>query len=95
HDAAESYPQPRCHPETRKKLLDELWTWCGDSSTSNYVSDDSSHHFRDCSVDSPIVWLHGPAGAGKSAVMKSLSERLETAHQLGGTFFFKRGHPTR
>ncbi|KAJ6559785.1 hypothetical protein B0H19DRAFT_992774, partial [Mycena capillaripes] len=22
HDSAERYPQPRCHPETRTKLLD-------------------------------------------------------------------------
>ncbi|KAJ7637486.1 hypothetical protein B0H17DRAFT_496110 [Mycena rosella] len=78
HDSAESYPQPRCHPETRKDLLEQLWTWCTDSS-----------------VESPILWLHGPAGAGKSAVMVTLSNRLQDAQQLGGTFFFKRGHPTR
>ena len=89
HDSAESYPQPRCHPETRKTLLDKLWTWCpADGSLSNYFSDDSS-------ADPRILWLHGPAGAGKSAVMITLSERLQNAQQLGGTFFFKRGHPTR
>jgi hypothetical protein len=78
HDAAESYPQPRCHPETRGELFDKLWRWCSDPGEKP-----------------PILWLHGPAGAGKSAVMMNLSERLENAQQLGGTFFFKRGHPTR
>ncbi|KAJ7252282.1 hypothetical protein C8J57DRAFT_1077537 [Mycena rebaudengoi] len=27
HDSAERYPPPRCHPETRTKMLDDLWTW--------------------------------------------------------------------
>ncbi|KAJ7181553.1 hypothetical protein C8R43DRAFT_1116920 [Mycena crocata] len=43
----------------------------------------------------PMRWLHGPAGAGKSAVMQSLCQRLQGAGHLGGSFFFKRGHPTR
>ncbi|KAJ6555332.1 hypothetical protein DFH09DRAFT_923966, partial [Mycena vulgaris] len=44
---------------------------------------------------SSIRWLRGPAGAGKSAIMQSLCQRLEDARRLGGSFFFKRGHPTR
>ncbi|KAJ7812429.1 hypothetical protein B0H13DRAFT_2471148 [Mycena leptocephala] len=27
HDSADSYPQPRCHPETRSEMLDKLWNW--------------------------------------------------------------------
>ncbi|KAJ7721873.1 hypothetical protein B0H16DRAFT_1738008 [Mycena metata] len=40
-------------------------------------------------------WLHGPAGAGKSAIMQTLSRRLQGVGRLGGAFFFKRHHPTR
>ncbi|KAJ7700455.1 hypothetical protein B0H17DRAFT_977118, partial [Mycena rosella] len=42
-----------------------------------------------------VLWLHGPAGAGKSAIMWSLCERLQGAERLGAAFFFKRGHSTR
>lgn len=43
-----------------------------------------------------IRWLHGPAGAGKSAIMQSLCRRLlHDTDRLGASFFFKRGHPTR
>ncbi|KAF8143238.1 hypothetical protein K438DRAFT_1911104 [Mycena galopus ATCC 62051] len=42
-----------------------------------------------------IQWLHGPAGAGKSAVMQTLCQRLQNAGALGGSFFFQRGHATR
>ncbi|KAJ7622893.1 hypothetical protein DFH06DRAFT_1142915 [Mycena polygramma] len=78
YDSAESFPQPRCHPETRTEMLDGSWKWA----TNTHLP-------------VPVPWLYGPAGAGKSAVMQTLSQRLENAGRLGGTFFFKRGHPTR
>ncbi|KAJ7827653.1 hypothetical protein B0H14DRAFT_1228225 [Mycena olivaceomarginata] len=78
YDSADSFPQPKCHPETRTKLLDDLYRWA----TQNYPAQ-------------PLCWLHGPAGAGKSAVMQTLCEKLRSANRLGGTFFFKRGHATR
>jgi hypothetical protein len=78
YDSAESYPQPRCHPETRTELLDEVARWA--------TAPESEHAVR---------WLHGPAGAGKSAVMQTLCQRLQDTGRLGGCFFFKRGHPTR
>ncbi|KAJ6570489.1 hypothetical protein DFH09DRAFT_1464208, partial [Mycena vulgaris] len=78
YDSAESFPQPRCHPETRTEMLDDLYNWA--------IAENSS-----CS----IRWLRGPAGAGKSTVMQSLCERLQEAGRLGGSLFFKRGHPTR
>ncbi|KAF8182112.1 hypothetical protein K438DRAFT_1840332 [Mycena galopus ATCC 62051] len=77
HDSADG-PQPRCHPETRREMLDGLYNWA--------TSDGASQ---------PIHWLHGPAGAGKSAIMWTLCQRLQEAGRLGGAFFFKRGHPTR
>ncbi|KAF7334875.1 putative nwd2 protein [Mycena sanguinolenta] len=42
-----------------------------------------------------ILWLYGPAGAGKSAIMQTLASQLRDAGRLGGSFFFKRGHATR
>ncbi|KAJ7093800.1 hypothetical protein C8R44DRAFT_395634 [Mycena epipterygia] len=78
YDSADSFPQPRCHPETRTEMLDDLYEWV--------IADDSPHSIR---------WMHGPAGAGKSAIMQTLSQRLQDAGRLGGTFFFKRGHATR
>ncbi|KAJ7937047.1 hypothetical protein B0H13DRAFT_2424247 [Mycena leptocephala] len=78
YDSADSFPQPRCHPETRMTMLEDIYKWA--------VQDNSSL---------PIRWLHGPAGAGKSAIMQSLCQRLQNARRLGGAFFFKRHHRTR
>ncbi|KAJ7194427.1 hypothetical protein GGX14DRAFT_313888, partial [Mycena pura] len=80
YDSAESFPQPKCHPETRTRILDDLYTWA--------IGTGSSH---------AIFWLYGPAqaGAGKSAIMQSLCQRLQDGHHLGGSFFFKRGDTIR
>ncbi|KAF7328445.1 putative nwd2 protein [Mycena sanguinolenta] len=78
HNSAESYPQPRCHPETRIEMLEDLRDWA-----------------LDTDPETTVLWLYGPAGAGKSAIMQTLASQLKNAGVLGGTFFFKRGHATR
>ncbi|KAJ7461941.1 hypothetical protein FB451DRAFT_1139982 [Mycena latifolia] len=78
YDSAASFPQPRCHPETRTKILDSLYSW---------MTEENAGY--------SIYWLRGPAGAGKSAIMQTLCQRLHDANRLGGSFFFKRGHITR
>jgi hypothetical protein len=51
---------------------------------------DREHH-----RDSRILWLNGPAGAGKSAVAQSLCMQLEVEGYLGASFIFKRGNVSR
>jgi hypothetical protein len=105
HNPADSYDQPRCHPETRVEMQDKLWNWCingkwpGEEpqtgSDLELSSGDSGAGSTDSSAEPTILWVHGPAGAGKSSIMQTLSQRSENAGRLGATFFFKRGHPTR
>ncbi|KAF7368068.1 NACHT domain-containing protein [Mycena sanguinolenta] len=77
-DSVESYAQPKCHPDTRTKILQDLREWA--------LKTDAKTN---------IFWLHGPAGAGKSAIMHTLASQLQDAGRLGACFFFKRGDPTR
>jgi hypothetical protein len=42
-----------------------------------------------------ILWLHGPAGAGKSAIAQSVAEKCAEKCQLAASFFFFRGDPSR
>ncbi|KAJ7620176.1 hypothetical protein FB45DRAFT_1062543 [Roridomyces roridus] len=84
HDSTESLDQPKCHPDTRLAMLEDLWRWS--SKIQNGTEADARKS---------VLWLHGPAGAGKSALMRTLALRLREAELLGGDFFFKRGHPTR
>ncbi len=37
-----------------------------------------------------LMWIYGPAGAGKSAIMQTIAELCQEAGILGGSFFFFR-----
>ena len=43
----------------------------------------------------PIIWLHGPAGAGKSAILRTIAEMLYNRQLLLASFFFFRTAPGR
>ncbi|KAJ7805603.1 hypothetical protein B0H14DRAFT_2526686, partial [Mycena olivaceomarginata] len=49
----------------------------------------------DTSTESIILWLHGCAGAGKSAIAQMFAKSLQTEGRLGALFFFQRGHSKR
>ena len=38
----------------------------------------------------PVLWLHGPAGAGKSAIAQTVAEACAGHNQLAASFFFAR-----
>ncbi|KAF7336334.1 putative nwd2 protein [Mycena venus] len=107
HNSADRYPQPRCHPDTRTKLLDHLWDWTrGIERPRDFMFEDYDdwswrrhnnwyHDGQDSCRMNDLLWLHGPAGAGKSAIAQSLCQRLETEDCVAASFFFKRGHASR
>ncbi|TEB21101.1 hypothetical protein FA13DRAFT_1742454 [Coprinellus micaceus] len=68
HNSAERCDAPKCHPKTRTAVQDDIFSW---------VLDEDKR-------DNPkrILWLTGPAGAGKTAIMGT-----ETG-DLAATFFF-------
>ncbi|KAJ6527325.1 hypothetical protein DFH09DRAFT_1094824 [Mycena vulgaris] len=49
----------------------------------------------DTSPESTIMWLHGCAGAGKSAIAQMFAGNIQREGRLGASFFFKRGHTKR
>ncbi|KAJ2928735.1 hypothetical protein H1R20_g8423, partial [Candolleomyces eurysporus] len=75
HDSRERCDAPKCHPDTRVAVQDDLYSWIVDG---------------DEEPDRPkkIKWVTGPAGTGKTAVMGSLSERCKSGGVLAATFFF-------
>ncbi|KAJ7660285.1 hypothetical protein DFH06DRAFT_1326417 [Mycena polygramma] len=42
-----------------------------------------------------LLWLHGCAGMGKSAIAQTFAANCEAEGILGASFFFKRDHPER
>ncbi|KAJ7254584.1 hypothetical protein C8J57DRAFT_1076080 [Mycena rebaudengoi] len=60
--------------------------------TRNNILDQLLAWCADESRGSMFLWLHGSAGAGKSAVAQAFAGQCHQDGRLGGSFFFKRGH---
>ncbi|KAJ7663210.1 hypothetical protein DFH06DRAFT_345805 [Mycena polygramma] len=69
-------------------MQEKLLKWCLDS----WPRERGERLYE---TEQTVLWVHGPAGAGKSAIMHTLAERLMAQGRLGGAFFFKREHATR
>jgi len=70
---------PRCHENTRVSVLEKVGDWV------NLVID----------VTAFIMWLYGAAGAGKSAIARTMAEIFHSRQQLLATFFFSRQDSSR
>ena len=63
---------PRCHENTRVSVLEKVGDWV------NLIIDFATF----------VMWLYGAAGAGKSAIARTMAEILHSRQQLLATFFF-------
>ncbi|KAJ2936418.1 hypothetical protein H1R20_g679, partial [Candolleomyces eurysporus] len=84
HDSDERYPPPMCHPGTREIVIVRIKDWYGFQTMP----------------DKPIMWVHAPAGYGKTAIAGTISKLLEEMEgldfsPLGATFHFWRTSPER
>ncbi|KAF5342291.1 hypothetical protein D9611_002114 [Ephemerocybe angulata] len=83
HDSKERCDAPKCMPETRVAVQDEILSWI----TDGHKDTDPKR----------ILWVTGPAGTGKTAILGTIAERCKTEGTLAATFFFSSfsASPTR
>ncbi|KAF9542796.1 hypothetical protein CPC08DRAFT_589931, partial [Agrocybe pediades] len=81
HDSVDNVDPPKCHPNTRVAVMQTIHDW-----TLGKPEELSGK---------PILWLKGGAGAGKSAIARSVAERCSDEGLLLGTFFFGAADSTR
>ncbi|KAG7087770.1 hypothetical protein E1B28_013711 [Marasmius oreades] len=79
HDSNLQFDRGRCLPGTREVVLRIIREWRLNSGPHK----------------SPVCWLSGAAGVGKSAIALTVAEECEKAHQLVSSFFFFRSDPKR
>ena len=70
---ARDRPKPKCYPKTRVAVRKMLMEW-----VTGVIDQDAL-----------LLWLHGAAGAGKSAISQTLAEE-DSQQNLLATFFFSR-----
>ncbi|RXW17098.1 hypothetical protein EST38_g8752 [Candolleomyces aberdarensis] len=74
HDSAERCDAPKCHPETRIAVQDELYGWILEGDLD--------------AKPKKMKWVTGPAGTGKTAIMGTLTDTCCKEGHLGASFFF-------
>ena len=79
HNSAERFDPPKCHPKTRLAVLTKIMKWI------KWEED----------IEAFIMWVYGPAGAGKSAIAQTIAEMCEEEMILLASFFFSRNDPSR
>ncbi|KAF8904679.1 hypothetical protein CPB84DRAFT_1772544 [Gymnopilus junonius] len=74
HNSNARLDPPRCHENTRVEVISRILDWVSreDLESSN----------------PQIMWLHGAAGAGKSAISQTIADRCSSDGQLLASFFF-------
>ncbi|KAJ7660321.1 hypothetical protein DFH06DRAFT_1326451 [Mycena polygramma] len=109
HNSAERPPDPACHPGTRESVLHTLRAWSRDDtrlddrnpetrwpiSRGLSVVDHLATRRQACSPGAHLLWLHGSAGMGKSAIAQTFAAECQEDGILGASFFFRRGDPGR
>lgn len=73
HDAKARSSAPRCYPKTRVAVQTEISEW---------MRQDHGP------VAQMILWVTGPAGAGKTAIAGSLADAWSAKNMLAASFFF-------
>ncbi|KAF8064823.1 hypothetical protein FPV67DRAFT_1419664 [Lyophyllum atratum] len=80
YNSEERSPASACHPGTHVDLLKEVMEHIQDG-----VDEEGKR----------VIWLHGPAGAGKSAIAQTIAENFADLDSLAASFFFSRQHAGR
>ncbi|KIM44028.1 hypothetical protein M413DRAFT_68277, partial [Hebeloma cylindrosporum] len=73
HNSAERFDPPKCYPKTREAIIAKIKAWVEERVENG---------------ERLVLWMYGPAGAGKSAIAQSIAELCEAL--LAASFFFSR-----
>ncbi|KAJ3523987.1 hypothetical protein NMY22_g11195 [Coprinellus aureogranulatus] len=74
HDSDERCDAPACAPETREAIQGEIFSLIRDGDKLQ--------------PSKKIIWLGGPAGCGKTAIVGSVAETCKSCGLLAASFFF-------
>ncbi|KAJ3532456.1 hypothetical protein NMY22_g7735 [Coprinellus aureogranulatus] len=74
HNSEERSDAPKCHPDTRVAVQEEIVGWITDGDKDNCLK--------------KVLWMTGPAGSGKTAIAGSIADLCKEKGLLAATFFF-------
>lgn len=74
HNCSERSEAPKCYPRTRVAVREEILSWMA--------------YGEELATPKKLLWLTGPAGSGKTAIMGSIADEFHKKGDLAATFFF-------
>ena len=80
YDSDNRTDPPKCHPNTRVAVINKIIDWVTGPSDTNATF---------------MLWLYGPAGAGKTAIARRVAEIFANHGRLLVSFLFFRSDPKR
>lgn len=90
HNSSERYDAPRCYEGTRINVLNEIMNWVDrdNKDQSETTTTPSPTATGQHAQDTQFLWMHGPAGCGKSSIAQTVAEMCEKKGRLASDFFF-------
>ena len=79
HHSDDRPDPPKCHENTRVAVINKIMDWV----------------VGKIDADTFFLWLYGPAGCGKTAIVRTVAERCEELGHLLASFFFFRADSQR
>ncbi|KAJ2922437.1 hypothetical protein H1R20_g14652, partial [Candolleomyces eurysporus] len=76
HTSKTAASAPKCKPGTRTKAIKDITSWATDRGADPSSSAES------------VLWLRGPAGAGKTCIMREVARICRQEGVLAGDYFF-------
>jgi hypothetical protein len=84
HTSKTAASAPKCKPGTRVKAIEDITNWADDVP----VDPNSSEEVEvEVEVES-VLWFRGPAGAGKTCIMREVTRICRKKGKLVGDYFF-------
>ena len=78
HNSDKHFDPPKCHPHTWLAILTKIMKWI------KWEED----------IDVFIMWVYGPAGAGKSAITQTITKMCKKEMIMLTSFFFSSNDPS-
>jgi hypothetical protein len=95
YDSDNRADPPKCHENTRVAVITKIMDWVTSPIDTDAFMDWLCSPASTDQMDESMLWLYGPAGAGKTAIARRVAELCEAQGLLLASFLFFRSDPKR
>ena len=95
YDSDNRADPPKCHENTRVAVITKIMNWVTSTMDTDALMLWLTTPDLIPKTDACVLWLYGPAGAGKTAIARRVAELCQAQGLLLASFLFFRSDPKR